>query len=344
MGSSSSVEVNRSDSQSFKKLLSREEVDELYWEPYVLTGYRRPGTSFYQCFLYTLVPHNDMGNFWTHFIPFLVWLTWLIVLALTSVDFSDPYHYPLLCFWIGSCSYALFSSIAHLFGCKSYGVRTVCFLLDYLGIAMYALGGDIAALFYMSSANSPVFRHMPLILTSLVLFAVSSTVLCGLSRFFCRDYRFVIRVSSYGLPYLCCVGPYLHRLYTCWWYGTDCVPETTPFHAAGFAFTVIIVFFFVTKFPERWSPGRFDVLFQSHQLFHISTAALTSLQMHYVPLEMRLRRQALSGVEGAMPDWTTTFVPFVGALIGGLLMVVLLGYLTKTGILTSNKYDAKKQH
>lgn len=323
--------------QSLKDLLPRQKIDEVYHEPYILGGYRRPGTSLYHCLQYALVLHNDVGNFWTHFIPFWTWLTWLLVLAKTTVDFSDPYHYPLLCFWTGACTYALCSSLAHLFGCVSYEVRTVCFMLDYLGIAMYALGGDLAAFFYLQPAHSPLFDYTSTIVMLLVLFAISSTLFCSLSRFYWREHRFVIRIVAFGLPYISCISPYLYRVYTCWYSGTDCVPETRIFHVAAVIITFFIVFFFVTKIPERLSPGRFDVFFQSHQLFHVSTACLTSIQMYFLPIESTLRRGALSSVEGSVATWQSTFLPFLCAGVVGVMLVALLGYLTKLEVLSRKK-------
>ena len=326
---------------SFKSLLSWDEVDPVYREPFILTGYRRPGTTYSQCLQYALVLHNEVGNFWTHFIPLLIWLVWLLYLVLTWEDFFQPFQYPLLCFWAGACSYALFSSIAHLFSCKSFMVRTLCFILDYLGIAMYALGGSISALFYMNPTVSPCFKYRVPILGIKVCLAVAATLIGGLSRFFWKDYRFAIRAGAYIPLYLSCVCPYFYRISLCWLKGTDCVPQTTFWHFLTMFLTFLLVFFFVTKIPERFMPGRFDYMFQSHQLFHVSAALSTCMQMHFIPMEIRSRSAALSAVEGATPSWETTFLPFVCAEVMGLLVVCVLGYLTWNGTLTTNKNKEK---
>lgn len=318
-------------------------VDAVYREPYILTGYRRPGASFYRCLQYTLVLHNEVGNFWTHFIPLLAWLLWLLFLALSWEDLFHPYHYPLLCFWAGSCSYALLSSIAHLLSCKSYVVRTVCFLLDYHGIAMYALGGDISSLFYLNPTVSPCFPYKVPMLAMQVSLAVTAILTTGLSRFYWRDYRFVIRAGAFFFPYVFSAFPYLYRVCLCWLHGTDCVPQTTPWHILAMFLAFMMAFFFVTKIPERFMPGRFDYLFQSHQIFHICAAGLTTVQMHLLSLEVRLRRAALSAVEEATPSWETTFLPFLCAEVIGLLVVCVLGYLTWNATLTTNKDTTKLQ-
>lgn len=323
-------------------LLRCDEIDAVYVEPFILSGYRRPGLSWWQCMKHVFVLHNDVGNFWTHFVPFLLWVWWLIMLAMSEENFFQPYNYPMICFWVGACSYTLLSSIAHMFSCKSILVRTVCFILDYLGIAMYGMGADIGALFYLSAATSPVFRHRTLVLCVEVAGAVMATLLCSLSRFYWKDYRFLVRAASYVIPYCFAIGPYLHRLWQCYYYGTDCVPETFVLHMLAVLFINLLVFFFVSKIPERFFPGRFDYIFHSHQLFHVCATCLTSTQMYYLPTEMAVRKQLMSQVDGGLPTWQTTLLPFGCASVLGLGVVGGLGYLTKTGALTTNKDDHRK--
>lgn len=328
--------------QNDQQLLSWDEIEEVYREPFILSGYRPSGLSWLQCVKHAFVLHNDVGNFWTHFMLLPVWVVWLVSLARSREDFFQAYNYPMLCFWAGACSYALFSSLAHLFSCKSFLVRTVCFILDYMGIAMYALGSDIASLFYLNPASSQIYRYRNIVLFVEVAVATFAIFLCGLSRFYWRDLRFVIRAFAYAVPYCFAFIPYLHRLIVCEIYGTDCVPETFMWHMLSVVFANLLTFFFVTKVPERFFPGKFDRFFQSHQLFHLSAAGLTSVQMCFLPMEVRLRKDLLSEVEGAMPTWQTTLFPFVCAEVLGLGVVCGLGYLAKTGVLTTNKYDRSR--
>ena len=330
--------VRKGSAGSIGKLLSRDEVDAVFTEPFIVNGYRQSHTSFAQCVQYAFILHNDVVNFWTHFIPFVVWVVWFLLLAMSWENFFQPFQYPLMCFWAGSCSYALLSSIAHLFSNKSFEVRSVCFMLDYLGIAMYALGADIASSFYINPCSSPFYAHKPLFISVQACMAMAATFFCSLSRFYWSKYRFVIRVSSYVVPYILAVLPFFHRLCVCWMYGTDCVPETTHLHCMAFLFTFLLVFFFISKVPERLAPGRFCIFFQSHQLFHVFSACLTTVQMYFLPIEIGLRQDVLSKVEGTMPTWETTFFPFVCGEIGGLVVVTILGVLVYWGVLTTNKY------
>ena len=320
-------------------VLHRDRVSSIYHEPFIVDGYRKTGTSAIDSIRYAFVLHNDVGNFWTHFIPVLIWVPWLVWLSKTRIDFTDPYYYPVLCFWAGSCSYAFFSSMAHLFSNISFLVRSVCFILDYHGIAMYALGTAIAGFFHQQSAHSSLYEYKGIVLTFEVALAVNATLFSGLTRFYWKDFRYVIRTLSFVLPYLVAVAPFMQRFLICLSTGKECVPETLPLHLSGFVLTFTLAFFFVSKIPERFAPGRFNTFFQSHQLFHVTAAIQTSIQMYMLPLDAQLRRESLRHIPGAIPNFYNTFLPFLLAELLGLVVVVVLGVLIARGVLISNKED-----
>ena len=314
----------------------------MYREPFILTGYRRPGTTYSQCLQYALVLHNEVGNFWTHFIPLLIWLVWLLYLVLTWEDFFQPFQYPLLCFWAGACSYALFSSIAHLFSCKSSTVHHVCTMLDYLGIALYGLGFGMVGVFYVSAATSVLLSHLPVVIFTEVCLAISATVISCLSRFYWQEYRFFIRVFAFLPPYMCAITPLLHRTAQCRLYGTDCVSDDATFwHWLSVSLTLLMVLFYVSKIPERFIPGQCDIFFQSHQFFHVCSVSVTSMQMHFIPMEIRLmsRRASLSG---GVPNWQTTVLPFLIAAVAGLVVISVLGWLTHNGTIRTTGARTKE--
>ena len=317
-------------------LLHRSQVPAVYQEPFVITGYRQHDCSYLQCLQYCFVKHNDVGNFWTHFLPFCVWLPWPYILS-HYIDFADPYFYPLLCFWLGACTYSLLSSLAHALGCKSFTVRTIGFMLDYHGIAMYTFGGGIATFFHLQPSSSTLGEYKwPIIILTMII-AVNATLTCCLTRFFWAKHRYALRILSFALPYLMWTAPLMYRLKVCITTGNDCVVETLPLHFFGGVITMFIVLFFVTKIPERFAPGKFDFIGQSHQLFHISTALLTTSHMYVLPLEAVLRRGPLSRLTQQLaPDAYSTFLPYLVVEALGLMTVAIFAVLVTKRVLISN--------
>ena len=322
-------------------LFHRNEIPAVFQEPFIVNGYRKPNCTYGECFKYIFVMHNDVGNFWTHFVPFLIWAVWLFWLS-HQIDLSDPYFYPLVCFWVGACSYALLSTLAHFFASKSFTIRSVAFMVDYLGISMYAFGGGLSSFFYQPPANNVWFDYKWPVLTVMVFCSVNATLMCSLSRFFCLKERFVIRALAFTLSFFVNVSPFLHRVKVCMDTGQDCVYETLYSHFLGFFITGLIAFFFVTKIPERFVMGKFDYIGQSHQLFHLSAASLTSLQMCMLPTDAVVRRQALTQIRNMYPDFNSTFLLYIIVQGLGMMIVAVCGILVVKRILISNNEEVRK--
>lgn len=321
-------------------LVDREKLSKIYWEPYVITGYRPADISVRDCLRYTLVFHNDVGNFWSHFVFFLAWLAWLGYLSF-RLDLSDPFWYPLLVMWFGGCSYAFCSSLAHCMATKSVNYRQICFLIDYQGIALYAFGGDVAYGFYERAIGSSIYEYKWTLTIAYVLLALNSTLVCSLSRFYCGKQRYLVRTLSFALPYLAGMFPFVNRLFLCVFHGEQCISQTLHLHFTAFLVSLAMVFFFVTKLPERVYPGKFDYVFHSHQLFHIASATITSLQFYFIPTDATIRKEALLQNPYLAPDVYTTFVPMAIVTIGGFSIVAVFGILVVLNVLTSNKLHMK---
>lgn len=320
-----------------EKLLHRSQVAPMFREPYIIEGYRPTNTSFRYAFKAIFRWNNDVGNFWTHFVPFCIFVLWFVLEWRWRTDFTDPYFYPLACFWAGACSYTLFSSMAHLLGCVSYKVRTICFFLDYMGISLYTLGAGLMAYFYHLPLGSVFFEYKYPLLVYKVFLAVSATLVSALSRFYWQRYRFVIRVMAFFLPYITTLYPIGIRVVTiCIPTGEDCVMETLFLHILNEILTFFIAFFFVTKIPERFAPGKFDYMFQSHQLFHVTAAVQTLLSLYMMPIDSTVRRQDLSKYDVIRPDFFSTFGMFGMAFVTSLFVVIVLGCLVMKNVLKSD--------
>ena len=325
-----------------EELVHRESISPVYWEPYIVRGYRRTNTSFLQCIKYAFILHNDVGNFWTHFIPAVVWLTWLCALSF-KLDFTDPYWYPLLALWVGACCYAFCSSAAHFLACKSLMTRQVAYMIDYQGITLYSVGGFIAYYFYERQIGWSLFSFKWTMLCFSVVVCTSATLTCSLSRFFWEKYRYFVRTGSYALPYIMGLFPFNSRFFYCIATGEQCVYETLPLHIMAFSLSLIMVFFFVSKMPERFFPLRFDYFFHSHQVFHISSAGMTTIQLYFVVIDAHIRREYLSADPYLLPDVYSTLVPFLMVFVLGFFIIGVLGYLVFTERLVSNKIRPTKK-
>ena len=322
-------------------VVHRENISRVFWEPYIITGYRQTNTSFWQCCKYAFAMHNDVGNFWTHFIPAIAWMVWLYCLSF-SLDFSDPYWYPLMVIWVGACCYSLCSAIAHFLGCKSLNTRQSAFMIDYLGISLYSVSGWVAYYFYERCVGLSVFNYKQSMIVVGVLINSAATFSCCCSRFYCEKYRYFARSGSYFLPYVYGLFPFATRFLSCVFTGEQCISETLHLHIIAFLISFAMLFFFVSKVPERFFPGSFDYFFHSHQLFHIMSVLMTTFQLYFLTIDAEIRRDVLTSDPYLFPDFNSTVYPFLAVLFIGILNVVIMSFLLFSGILVTNKVPKNK--
>ena len=321
-------------------VLPKAKVPALFHEPFIETAYRRPFCGPVQCVKYAFTLHNDVGNFWTHFITFLAWIIWYIYIT-TEHDLSSDYYMPLVYFWIGSCSYALFSSLAHLFSPLSEVLYHVCFMLDYCGISLYAYSAGIAYYYYERPLTVSFYDWEKINIAIHVVITVGALFFSCMSRFLWGRYRYTIRALSFSPPFFINLTPVILRWLEC--HGNECVPDSYWYHYLAILFTFLLVFHFVTKIPERLAPGKFDLFIQSHQLFHIFSALATTNQLALILTDSRARQDTLTKngqVTGVFPS-KKIYHLFLITLAVKLCIVCALGVLLKKGIVKNNK---KQEH
>ena len=319
-------------------LVTRDKVADVFRELYIISGYRQTDITISQCIKYVFVMHNDCGNFWTHFIPFLLWIVWLPYIS-CRLDLSDPFWYPLLTLWLGHATVFLTSSIAHLFGCKSKLYRNICFMIDYHGISSYMMGGSIAYYFYEQPLDESLFNYKWTFILTNVIINLSATLMCCLSRFYLRRYRFVIQIGSYIIPFIINFFPFHCKLLLYIINGNQTVPVNLPNHLLIYFLILIAVFFFVSKIPERFSPGRFDYLFHSHQLFYVTNAVLCSIQLHTIQLDAQLYYSTLTNSDYYVGSFNSTFFPFSIFFSIGFVVITILVHLCLSDEFKFNKIN-----
>ena len=94
-------------------------------EPYILSGYRRPKISAWECFHSLFKRTNETINVWSHVVAFAV-IVWRSIVVFTQYNpLHDAFVYPLLSFVVGTSAMFFMSSGAHLFNSMSSKTRHV---------------------------------------------------------------------------------------------------------------------------------------------------------------------------------------------------------------------------
>jgi len=258
------------------------EVPPNFKEPFIFTGYRSPTSTKFDCIKYCFTRNNEMMNVWTHFIPFVA-TTWYIfkLWLVDEYDFvNDSYTWPLLTYLISCCVYPFISAFAHCFDCVSARARHVMFFMDYSAIAMYGLATCIAHYAYSFprefNGTSLKFLYVPIAFYN----ACFMPVLSCESRFiefspYCKKFRLL----AFVIPAAWGTSPMLYRLFFASHKANNFTPEVLRYHQMQFLTGAVSSVLYGFRFPEAFFPGKCDVFFHSHQIFHVFCSMSTIYQM-----------------------------------------------------------------
>ncbi|XP_072176112.1 membrane progestin receptor gamma-like [Diadema setosum] len=313
------------------KCLRFNQVPAIYREPFIFTRYRSCRSSITSCIVSVSCLTNETLNFWTHFVPFLIFLVVTLQYAVDYAFVVDPFNWPMMVFLVSICLYTLGSSMAHMFNSLSEVAYYICFFIDYGTVSIYIMGLSIAYNAYAfppSLLNSIAHRiYLPMVFLLSLVFSATSCM-SRLSRF--AALRVHGRKITFPAYYIWCNMPLFYRAF----YGSGPLPVTSSASSPALAmadshhithglFALATVVTYGTHFPEVFAPGRFDFIAHSHQLFHLSTVGLTYYQYSALLVEMKERRRDLEARCGS-PTFDNTFLPF---LADSFLQMVMIGYL-----------------
>eukprot|EP00002_Diphylleia_rotans_P038250 TRINITY_DN8680_c0_g1_i3.p1 TRINITY_DN8680_c0_g1~~TRINITY_DN8680_c0_g1_i3.p1 ORF type:complete len:328 (+),score=42.81 TRINITY_DN8680_c0_g1_i3:832-1815(+) len=239
-------------------LFSIDRIPELWRRPFILHGYRLY-YSFDRCFQSLFHLHNETGNCWTHLIGFLIFFALNIYLLLAS---DLPQRGMLMLYLIGVQCCMLFSVLFHLLCCHSQHAFFRFLKLDLCGISGQICTSYFPGIYFGFYCQ---FHWCVTYLTAISLFALAG-VLVPYIEFMHKPenefYRQMVYIS------MTCSGiiPATHWVML--------APENERdlflmYFVGMFALYGVGLLFYMTNFPERWMPGKFDIWFHSHQWWHV---------------------------------------------------------------------------
>ncbi|XP_077171497.1 membrane progestin receptor epsilon-like [Paroedura picta] len=328
-------------------LLRSSEVPPSVTESFILSGYRCPGCTFAQCLVSAFQPTNETGNFWTHFLAVFIFAFRFLEQfwsegSAPPRELLDPFYYPLWNYFLGVCGLLVASSMAHLFNSMSLVIREICFYIDYGTISAYTVGSSLAYFYYiqprglpgpaagatnLSSGPGPGGEGVDwlsvwvgrtgtwfeaLYVPTACLIALFCTLACCSSRHQWPQYRYLIRTLVFLLPFVVVSIPVFHKL---WWAGGG--QGTGRFFLRHCFWLLASGIFNVSKIPERFSPGKFDIWGHSHQWFHCCTFLSILDELHMI-------RGEIQELGGGPPLPPLSRVPTFLSTFGVMLILLLL--------------------
>jgi adiponectin receptor len=241
---------------------------------HLLYGHRPELSSAAECFKSIFRIHTETGNIWTHMIGFFVCLVITFVFYVNPL--CDNCHSEallqdklvFLCFFVGAMVCLLCSTLFHTMSCHSEFVSDVFLKLDYAGIAILICGSSITWLYFGFYCE---FYHKITYISAMSVLGDLTIILTMMEKINGPEYR-TFRASLFVGLGLTSALPVMHLMYV---HGLEYVIEK----GALYNFLIASALYatgtclYAARIPERFLPGKFDIWFQSHQIFHILVVA-----------------------------------------------------------------------
>ncbi|KAL7673414.1 hypothetical protein ACOME3_008273 [Neoechinorhynchus agilis] len=233
---------------------------------YLHRGYRPPLPSVRACLASVFRLHTETINIWTHLVGCLIFTFWFanFLVLPAPVEFK----FMVGAFFIGIITCLLCSTVFHIFACHSCRVCKIFNKIDYCGISVLVIGSFIPWLHYAFYCNVAAKIFYLVLLSAFGIICIFISVLDKFGEPECRNLRAAMFVA-FGSS---AVFPVIHLMII---HG-----PALSFKYASLGKLIIMGLLYISgavlyalRVPERFFPGKFDILGQSHQLFHILVVA-----------------------------------------------------------------------
>ncbi|CAL5438967.1 unnamed protein product [Camellia sinensis] len=183
-------------------------------------------------------------------------------MEMTSSNMATT-RWPFFVFLGGSMFCLLSSSTCHLFACHSHHLNLLLLRVDYVGIAIMIITSFFPPIYYIFQCEH---LWQVIYLSGITIMGIF-TIITLLSPTFStgkfRSFRALLFVAMglFGLI------PAIHAVVLNW--SEPRRNATLAYEMAMALFYLVGTIFYVTRVPERWRPGWFDLAGHSHQIFHV---------------------------------------------------------------------------
>ena len=199
-------------------------------------------------------------------------------------------------------------------------------MIDYLGIGTYILTTGLVQYFYERSLEISLLQYKWIFIISLTVLSLNSIFTASIADLMSLEYGYLLRAFSYFIANTLSDLPFIVRLTLCLYEGRECPNNTFPYHVLAVIFTVVVMFFYTSHIPEKFSPGKFDYIFQIHQFFHLTGVAMATTKLYYLPKDALIRQNILCSNSYFQPDIYSMFVPCLVTIVGGSAIVLVISW------------------
>lgn len=244
------------------------------------SGYRPASSSWLTCAQSLGHLHNETVNIYTHLIP-AVCLLFGQVIVYNALAYAYP-ESSILDRVVFGCNLGAatvtmtLSAIYHTLMNHS-SLSKLMLRIDYVGILTLILGSFFSGI-YVGFYCEPFLRYI--YWTMIICLSVTTSALVLHPRLQGLRYR-TLRTWAFIATALSGFAPITHGLFLYGW-RQMWVRSGMPYYFLEGIVYGLGAFFFVTRIPESIWPGKFDIWFASHQIFHVFVVLASFVHLYGV--------------------------------------------------------------
>lgn len=269
---------------------------------FIHRGHRPPLPSFTACFRSIFRIHTETGNIWTHLlgcISFIGIAFYFLTRPSNQIQWQEKVVFAT--FFAGAIACLGMSFTFHTVHCHSEKVGKLFSKLDYCGIAFLIIGSFVPWLYYGFYCN---FQPKLIYLVLVVVLGTAAIIVSLWDKFSEPRFRSVRAGVFMGFG-LSGVVPAVHYLIAEGWF--------RAVYQASFGWLCLMGMLYITgalfyalRVPERFFPGKCDIWFHSHQIFHILVIAAACVHYHGIT-EMAMYRLTMGDCAEEPPDFFSKY-------------------------------------
>lgn len=243
---------------------------------YLHNGHRPPLPSFTECFKSIFRIHTETGNIWTHLLGCIAFIGAMVVfITRPSEELPLSDKLALGTFFMGAIVCLGLSFAFHTVYCHSEFVGKLFSKLDYCGIAILITGSFVPWLYYGFYCK---VRPMIIYLTVVIILGIAAMIVSLWDKFSESRFR-PLRAGVFATFGLSGVIPAIHYSIAEGWLNAIYTASLGWLILMGSLY-ILGAIIYAFRIPECLFPGKFDIWFQSHQIFHVLVIAAAFVHLH----------------------------------------------------------------
>ncbi|KAJ2369492.1 hypothetical protein IW150_005143 [Coemansia sp. RSA 2607] len=256
-----------------------DDVPDFLRDTYIISGYRRLCYSYRACLHSMTYVHNESGNVLTHLVSLVLFLCLgfsanynLLPASMSPGRASWGDYFVLYGYILSACICFALSTLFHTFSCHSHSHHVAWLKCDFVGILVLILGSFLPGLYYGYFES----RMLMVLYMAMIFSLFAAGVFVSVSPHLQKPHLRWLRPVVFFSIALSGVFPVCHHIFA---HGIAASARSIGlYYMLGMCgFYVAGTLLYAFNIPERWFPGLFDIVGNSHQLFHclVFVAALT---------------------------------------------------------------------